>query len=114
MWSDFNPVRRTNGAVANADYHSDEWYHIIKQEKLKSQFLLNLSGGKSWKLPRECFGRTSFLSLNANISNVLDNKNLVNSAREQLRFKPSFPDEFPTKYTYAEGRTYSISATLRF
>jgi len=114
MWSDFNPVRRTNSAVANEDYHSAEWYHIIKQEKLQSQFLLNLSAGKSWKLPREWFGRTSFLSFNANVNNVLDNKNLVNSAREQLRFKPSVPDEFPTKYVYAEGRTYSVSATFRF
>ena len=114
MWSNFNPVRLTSYAVANPPYHSADWYHIINQEKLQSEFMMNLSAGKSWKLPREWFGRTSFLALNANINNLLDNKNLVSSASEQLRFDPSAPDEFPSKYAYAEGRTYSVSATLRF
>ena len=113
MWSDFNPIRLTNGAVSNVDYGSSA-HHIINQEELPSEFMMNISGGKSWKLPRDWFGRVSFLSLNGNISNLLDNKNLVNYSSQQLRFNPSAPDEFPTKYTYAEGRTYSVSATLRF
>jgi len=75
---------------------------------------LDISGGKSWKLPRNFLGRTSFFLLSANINNLTNNKNLVTSGGQQLRFATDNINEFPSKYAYAEGLTYAISATLRF
>ena len=114
LWANFNPVRLTSYAVANPPYRSATWYNTISQERLPGEFILDISGGKSWKLPRNFLGRTSFFLLSANINNLTNNKNLVTSGGQQLRFATDNINEFPSKYAYAEGLTYAISATLRF
>jgi hypothetical protein len=77
-----------------------------------------VSGGWSWKLNEKfkSLKGNSFLLLNLGISNILNNKELTNTAFEQLRydFVTNDVNTFPAKYSYAFGATYFASITLRF
>jgi hypothetical protein len=54
--------------------------------------------------------------LNAGISNLLNNKDIISGGYEQLRFDfdTHDPDKFPPKYYYAYGINYFLSAGVRF
>ena len=117
MWVDFNPIRRTTGIVQNIEYDSKLWHDILDQQRLPGQTVVNAFAGYSWKLPASFgFKRRTFLSLNVNVNNILDNKDFVTSGREQLRYDnvDNNVDKFPPRYFYAYGRTYYLTATLRF
>lgn len=117
MWLDFNPIRRTTNAVEGLDSKSNLYHEIIDQAKLPAQYTVDFFAGYNWRLPRQLrLTRNSSLVFNAGINNLADNKNMVAFGYEQLRFNSTEKDvsKFPPKYSYALGRTYFISATLRF
>jgi len=109
---DFYPARRTSNAIENLGPGDPLIYDITAQTKAfeNPQFTLDLSLGKSLK-----FGKY-FINLNASVSNVLNNTNLVTTAYEQFRFdfETKNVGKFPPKYYNAFGRTYFLMASLRF
>lgn len=89
---------------------------ILKQEKLDELYLLNLSGGKSWRVN----GTT--LGFFATVNNVLDEV-FKTGGFEQSR-KATFPSAqedlqsgvrtFGPKYFYGYGRTYFVNLYINF
>lgn len=112
IYLDFNPDRRTQFAVEGVDKNADPelWHKILDQEKLPSGYIVNLFGGKSWKI------RDYYLMLNLGINNLLDNKTLITGGFEQLRFDyfEKNTDQFPPKYYYVYGLTYYLNLGFRF
>lgn len=110
IWVDFAPERRTIGAIAGI-YDNDQLIKdITKQERVPGQFTMDASVSKSWRIKKYT------ILFNANVSNILDNQELVTSGYEQLRFdfEGKNVDKFPSKYYYGFGRTYFVSLGLRF
>ena len=121
MWLDFNPIRRTAGAVDGLDVTKEEEYKlfhdIIDQTQWEPQFTLDFFGGYSYKLPRKWnMGSNSFLVLNAGVSNTTNNKDIITGGFEQLRFDFATRnvDKFPPKVYYAYGLNYFLGITYRF
>ena len=89
---------------------------ILKQEKFNSFTLLNLTGGKSWRIAGNTFG------FFASVNNVLDIE-YKTGGFEQSR-KATFPDlqqdlvsgvrAFGPKYFYGYGRTYFLNLYINF
>lgn len=113
-----NVSRRTITALDLVNEGSAQWQDILSQEKRDGEFSIDISGGWSWKLNSQfkSLKRNSYLGLNIGITNVLDNKDITYNAYEQSRFDTNTHDvkTFPTKYSYAFGRTYFASLTFRF
>jgi hypothetical protein len=90
--------------------------NILKQEKFDPYSLLNVTGGKSWKVKSTTFG------FFASINNVLDTT-YKTGGFEQSR-KATFPDyqadnafgspSFGSKYFYGYGRTYFVNLYVNF
>ena len=117
MWANYNPARRTEAGVDVVDPNSANFANIINQERLKGQFTMNISVGYSWLINNQFknLKKRYFLVFNAGVNNVTNNKNLVTSANEQLRYDyfEKNPNKFPTKYSYGYGATYNVSVTFR-
>jgi hypothetical protein len=115
-WVDINPVRRTDRAVDNVT--EAKFDQIINQEKLSDVFMMDFFGGYSWKLDKtfKSMKKPYYLNFNLGINNLLNNKNIVQSGFEQLRydFTNRNPEAFPRRYFYAQGITYYVSMVLRF
>lgn len=89
---------------------------LLKQEKFDPTTLLNLVGGKSWKVGDQTFG------FFASINNVLDFQ-YKTGGFEQSR-KATFPDyqadnangtpTFGPRYFYGYGRTYFLNLYINF
>ncbi len=89
---------------------------LLKQEKLKGFYLLNINGGKSWRID----GKT--LGFFASINNVLDevyksggfeqarNANYREVQQDVASGTPSFAP----KYFFGFGRTYFVNLYLQF
>ncbi len=115
IWESTNPIRLTRSAVSNVDYGKPEYNNIIKQNRLPNQFTLDLNAGCSWRLPKQWLNKSfSLFMLNGRVSNLLNNKDLVTFGGQQLRFDSNNLDKFPPRYTYANGLTFALNATLRF
>jgi len=110
IYLSFNPARRTTAAIEGVDAGSELMSQILKQEKLPSGYTLNLTGGKSWRIDKY------YVSLFANITNVLDNQDLITGGYEQLRFDYENKDvnKFPANYFYMYGRSYMLILTVSF
>ncbi len=117
MWLDFNPIRRTVAAVEYVEHPSDTYDLIIRQERLKKQYTIDLFGGYSWKLDKTFKGmkKAHYLYLNVGVNNITNNKNLITGGYEQLRFdfENSNVDKFPSRYFYAYGVNYFINVTYK-
>lgn len=118
IYTDFNPVRRTLTSLEFVDAGTPAWNKILGQEKHDGQFTMDISGGWSWKFDNKIksLKKNAFLVLNVGLTNILDNKDIITTGFEQLRFdnRANDPDVYPSKYAYAYGRTYFASLTLRF
>src|SRR5690606_24434603 len=114
---DPNPDRRTEEAVAGLTAGSDQYLRILGQERLPAFFTVDVSAGKSWMLSRflKSLPRSTFLYLNAGISNLLDME-VYTGGFEQLRFDfaDKQPDKFATKYFTGPGRNFYINLSLKF
>lgn len=92
---------------------------LLKQEKFDSFALLNLTGGKSWRISKANRNTVGFF---ASINNVLDVE-YKTGGFEQSR-KATFPDlqgdlangtpSFGPKYFYGYGRTYFVNFYINF
>jgi len=92
---------------------------LLKQEKFDSFTLLNLTGGKSWRISSKNRNTVGFF---ASINNLLDVE-YKTGGFEQSR-KATFPDlvadnangtpSFGPKYFYGYGRTYFVNFYINF
>ncbi|MBQ4355325.1 MAG: hypothetical protein II757_01550 [Bacteroidales bacterium] len=110
IYADMNPERRTMAARGTLESSSQLYQDLVAQERLKGQFTLDASIGKSWKVKRNTIG------FNVSVTNLTNNKNLVTSAWEQRRFDYSDynVNKFPNKYYYAQGLTFYIGINYTF
>lgn len=111
IYLDFNPARRTSGAIENIGPGDPKIELITAQEKKDDQMTLDLSIGKSIQIDYKYF-----ININFSVSNVLDNRKLVTGGYEQLRYDYETQDvsKFPPKYFYGFGRTYYLNLGFRF
>ena len=104
-----NPDRRTAEALDKYTETDSQYPQIVNQEKLPSNYSMDLSASKSIRLKRN-----KYLNINVSITNVLNNKNFIAGGFEQLRWDQTLPDRFPNKYTYAFGTTYMATVNFSF
>ncbi|SHF99928.1 carboxypeptidase-like regulatory domain-containing protein [Flavobacterium defluvii] len=118
---DVSPISRTSQFYINSangfpfpEATSERGNELLKQEKFKSVTLLNINGGKSWRVQKK------YIGLFASVNNVL---NLVykTGGFEQARnanFRALNQDassgtpSFGPKYYYGYGRTYFLNLTI--
>lgn len=107
---DFNPERRTSGALDGLMDGDPRIYEIIKQEKVGEQYSVDASLGYSLKL------KDYFINFNFNVNNLLDNQDMVSNGFEQMRFDYALKNvsQFLPKKFYSFGRTYFASISFRF
>ncbi len=109
---DFNPERRTEMAIANIGPGDPLIQQITEQEKLKGNYTIDFSIGKSWKI------NSYYIAINANVNNVLNKQDIITGGYEQMRFDYNGiltnTNKFPPKYFYAYGRTFFIMISFRF
>lgn len=84
---------------------------LSAQDKLKNQFCLNFSVGKLIYI-----NRTVSLNLNLNVTNVLNNRDIVTNAYQQGRLDTTnyIRDKYPNKYQYAQGVKVFFNVGVRF
>lgn len=122
-YSDISPLLRTNNFFINPDNGGtfveateERARFLLKQEKFDPVTLVNLVGGKSWRID----GKT--LGFFASVNNVFD-QSYKTGGFEQARnanFRELNDDfiggtrSFGPKYFYGYGRTYFINLYLNF
>ena len=110
IYADLNPERRTTAARGTLSTSSELYQSLVAQERLKGQFTMDASIGKSWKVKKSTIG------FNISVTNLTNNKNLVTTAWEQRRFdyKEYNVNKYPNKYYYALGTTFYIGVNYTF
>lgn len=115
-----NPVRRTLPAIIdlNPKTQQSKIQEIFQPTRIPAQYWLNLVGGysKSLKLRYRRQEKTSYLSVYLNVQNLLNRRNFILTAFEQLRydFRNQNPNQFPPRYFFAMGINYNLSLTFSF
>ena len=120
---DVSPITRTNSFYTNPasgftfpEATEERAATLLKQEKFDPILLVNLIGGKSWRI------KTKTLGLFASVNNVLDSK-YKTGGYEQARngnFRQLNQDvssgtpSFGNKYFYGYGRTYFVNLYFSF
>ena len=105
-----NPDRRTQEALAAYVSTDPQVDQILNPEKLENGYTLNIYGGKSWKIRKY----NSFVRLNINVNNLLNNTQFRTGGYEQLRYDINDIDRFPNKYGYMYGLTYFAMLSYLF
>jgi len=105
----FNPLRRTEAALVDLGPEDETWKRIIKQEKVSGGMTFDCFVGKSLKI----YG--NFFTVSMNVSNILNNKEIISGGYEQLRFDfdGQDPEKYPSKYYYNFGRTFFLNISYR-
>lgn len=103
-----SPDRRTEEAIDKYVTSDPQWSDIIDQTKLDDGFVMNAFIGKSWKV------KESFIRVNINVNNILNDKTFRTGGYEQLRFDSNDIDKFPPKFGYMYGLTYFGMVTYQF
>lgn len=113
-----NPNRRSQEAAELIDPNSSTYKQIFQQEKLPSFYSFDIGLGKSILLKKwfPNMDRKNRLYINLSINNLLNNRAILLSGREQLRydFTNNDPTKFPTKYQYARGVNFFFNISLKF
>ena len=120
---DVSPIARTNRFYTNPangfpfpEASEERAAELLKQEKFDPVVLLNVIGGKSWRI------KGKYLGLFASINNLLDTK-YKTGGYEQARnanFRQLNQDvssgtpTFGNKYFYGYGRTYFVNLNFSF
>lgn len=105
-----NPDRRTQEALSKyLENEVAQYTPVIDQEQLPRYFTLNANGGKSFRIKKKYF-----LNLNLSINNILNNKKIITSGFEQLRWDQNQINKFPNKYYYMTGATYMMIVNFSF
>jgi hypothetical protein len=118
---DVSPISRTSRFYTNPasgfnfpEATEERAQELLKQEKLNPVSLLNLTGGKSWRIYNKTIG------LFASVNNVLDFKYKTggfeqarnSNFREMNQDVSSGTPSFGPKYFYGYGRTYFVNMTI--
>ncbi len=90
---------------------ADKLKEMTTQDKLKNSFSLNFSIGKSLYLKRNLA-----LNFNLNVTNVLNNQDVVTWAYQQGRMDTENYDrgKYPNRYSYAQGTKVFFNVGVRF
>ncbi len=98
------------------DYNEEVANELLQQEELNDYFLVNVVGGKSWKV------KNYYVGFFATINNVLDQEyktggfedsrraNYRQQVEEQGRETPIFGN----RYFFGRGTTYYLNLYVRF
>lgn len=118
---DISPISRTSIFFINPasgfnfpEATEERAEQLLKQEKLDPVSLLNVTGGKSWRI----YGKT--IGVFASINNIFDTKYKTGgfeqtrnaNFRELNQDVSSGTPSFAPKYFYAYGRTYFVNLTF--
>ncbi|WOD44738.1 carboxypeptidase regulatory-like domain-containing protein [Hwangdonia lutea] len=119
---DVNPLTRSSnfttdfdGNVFN-DYDEELARTLLKQERFDDYMVVNLVGGKSWKLGKY------YVGLFASVNNLLDEVYKTggfeqgrNANYRELRYDKALDKPvFGSKYWYGRGTTYFLNLNVRF
>jgi hypothetical protein len=119
---DISPLTRSSNFTTDFDgnafndYNEDLARELLKQEKFNDYMVVNLIGGKSWKIARK------YISVFASINNLLDEvfktggfEQGRNANFRQLRDDKALDTPvFGSKYWYGRGTTYFLNVNYRF
>lgn len=109
----FNPDRRTAEAVSgiNLSEQKELYNTIIDQERLDDAVTVDFSAGKSIRLRNN-----SYVRVNLNVSNLLNNTNFRTGGFEQMRydFNGRNVNAFPPRYFYAWGTNFLLNIAYTF
>ena len=119
---DVNPLTRTRNFYLDSDgipfndYNEDIATDLLKQEEFDSYMVVNLTGGKSWKVGEY------YLGFFASVGNLLDKQYKTggfeqgrNANYQELLEDNSKPTRtFGSKYWYGRGTNYFVNVYLRF
>ena len=109
----FNPDRRTAEAVKtiNPTEQNELYLSVIQQERLPDGITVDFSMGKSTKLKDG-----SYLRINLNAGNILNNTKFISGGFEQLRFdyETKNVNRFPPRYFYSYGLNYNLNVSYTF
>jgi len=122
IYVDVSPLTRTenfyldNDGLPFNDYNEDVARGLLKQEEFDSYMVVNLSGGKSWKIG------DYYIGFFASINNLLDQVYKTggfeqgrNANYEELLADSNNPKPvFGSKYWYGRGTTYFLNVNFRF
>ena len=121
-YADISPLTRTDNFFTDVDglpfidYDEDVAKALLKQEAFDDYMVVNLVGGKSWRV------KQYYISFFASINNVLDaayktggfeqgrNANYRELRDDQALNKPVFG----SKYWYGRGATYFLNVSVKF
>ncbi len=103
-----NPDKRTAEALYSFfENETDQYKQILDQQKLPAYYVVNFTAGKKMMLSKK-----RYVNLNLSINNLFNNKNIIASGREQLRWDAGNIDKFPNKYVYMPGLTFLLSMNV--
>ncbi len=119
---DVSPLARSesfyldNDGLTFNDYDPEIAYELLKQEKFDNYMVVNLIGGKSWKID------DYYIGFFASIGNILDKEyktggfeNGRTADYRQLRDDVNNPKRvFGSKYWYGRGANYFVNVYFRF
>ncbi len=119
---DASPLTRSSNFTTDFDgntfndYDEDLARELLKQEKFDDYFVVNLTGGKSWRVG------DYFIGLFASVNNLLDEEYKTggfeqgrNANFRQLRDDKALDTQvFGSKYWYGRGTTYFVNLNFRF
>ena len=121
VYVDIAPLTRTSnfaddGGIPFNDYDEDIARELLQQEKFDNYMVVNMIGGKSWKIGNQ------YISLFASIGNIFDTKYKSggfeqgrNANYRQLKEDKSLDiPVFGNKYWFGRGTTYFLSLNYRF
>lgn len=115
IYIDPTPVRRIDEAVDYVEKDSQLWVDILSQERMKGQFVMDASIGKSLRL-KDKKDKSHYLNFNVNVGNLTHNTKFVTGGFEQSRFDFTDKDltRFQTKYFYSYGLNFFAGVSYRF
>ena len=98
------------------DYNQETARRLLQQEQLNDYFLVNVVGGKSWKIKRY------YLGVFASINNALDQTYRTGgfensrraSYRQQLKEQAKGLPLFGNRYFFGNGATFYLNLYLKF
>ncbi len=118
-----NPLKRTTNFYSDAEgfpfpeYDETIARTLLKQEKFEAYYLVNLIGGKSWRIKRKhyvgCFISISNL-LNQNYKTGGFEQARNGNYRELLEESQNEIPVFGSKYWYGRGTSYFINVNFNF
>ena len=119
---DLNPLVRTRNFYSDADglpfndYDPEVARQLLKQEKFDPYMIVNLVGGKSWRIKRY------FVGFFASVNNLLDVAHKTGGFEQGRNanyrtLKKDASNDIPvfgSKYWYGRGTTYFLNVHVRF